>query len=770
MSSSVSSQEALADLKQRETMLINMRWLLLTVALGVGVWLLTPLLTVLLLVALAGNNVLIWWFNRLPLDLRHQQLLGLLALAFDCAIIFAMIAYRIKFGYSNFYIFYIFIVISAAFRSGIPGAFACFIIFAFNYILAWKLNSILFGFGIPWSTIATHILFIALAGILSSLLIRQLRRENKEREQTLDLLLSLANAAALDDALLTAAAEYAARLTGADAASIGLIDANTGAATLRAGYNLSDTYINQRRTNNAGSFALSIAKSRLFIYNDPTSVLAAEPDLIEREGICSMLIVLIVEQGGDQIIGGLSLYSRRPDYRFTPQHGNLALPLADSLAGSVARTRKQARLQARLANLDLLAKSAAAVVASTDLAQTLDTIMNAASANLGLHLVSIFLVDPVTQVGQIVASKGLSEEYVALINNAHFTPSRDSVVGRAVVDQQPASTGDLSADDSYPLLSRTSSHYGFKGMMAVPLFADGAVMGGICVYDEQPHQFTPDDESLMTALAGYAGVAIRNARLLAQVQEQNVQLRELDHLKSGFLARLSHELRSPLATLLAYLEVVEDGSAGPISDTQRRFFKIMRHAGEEQLANIEALLNLVHMEAGALELKCIPLPVHSFLDSIVHEIEPRATHAGISIDLLPPRTEAGHFPASPVVCADPDRLRQVMLNLLANAVKFTASGGAIKVGWRPTEQNGYVNLYVCDTGAGIAPEYVDDIFGSFSQGEDAYRRQYGGLGLGLPISKQIVEKHGGEIHVESELGVGSTFSFDLPLADEVSKC
>jgi signal transduction histidine kinase len=178
----------------------------------------------------------------------------------------------------------------------------------------------------------------------------------------------------------------------------------------------------------------------------------------------------------------------------------------------------------------------------------------------------------------------------------------------------------------------------------------------------------------------------------------------------------------------------------------------------------------VHMEAGALELKLIALPVHSFLDSIVHEIEPRATHVGISVELVPPRAEAGHFPVSPVVCADPDRLRQVMLNLLANAVKFTASGGAIKVGWRPTEQRGFVNLYVCDTGAGIAPEYMDDIFGSFSQGEDAYRRQYGGLGLGLPISKQIVEKHGGEIHVESELGVGSTFSFNLPLADEVSKC
>ncbi len=491
---------------------------------------------------------------------------------------------------------------------------------------------------------------------------------------------------------------------------------------------------------------------------------------MRREGICSALTVLIVEQRGELAIGGLNLYSHRPDYQFTRQQGELLLPLADSLAGSVAHAREQAHLQQRLANLDLLAESAMAVVASTDLDQTLHTIMDAASANLGPHQVSIFLIEPETDTGRIVASKGMSEDYVTLINNARFKASGDSVVGRAVVERRPVSIADLSTDDSFPLLSRTASRYGFKAVLAVPLFADDKVIGGMCVYDEQAHQFSHEDENIMSALAGYAGIAIRNARLLTTVQEQNEQLRELDRLKSSFLARLSHELRSPLATLLAYLEVIEDGSAGPITDTQRRFFQIMRYAAEEQLANVEAMLNLIHMEAGALELRLITVPVHSFLDSIVHEIEPRATHAGLSVELVAPHLSGGNFPSSPMICADPNQLRQVMLNLLANAIKFTARGGAIKVGWRPTEQPAYVNIYVCDTGAGIAPQYLDNIFGSFSQVEDAYRRRYGGLGLGLPISKQIVEKHGGEIRVESELGVGSTFSFNLPLVEEANRC
>jgi signal transduction histidine kinase len=771
MTMPANSQETIVDLKQREATFITLRWVLFGAALLLGL-VAHFLLDWLVIAAPAAilYNLALWQLNRLPTNLQQQRRIGSLAFALDSAITFSLIAFATVSGQDTLYAAYILVVIGATFRSGPSGAIASFIIFAFSYYLLWIVILLVYNYPFPLVDVITRILLVGLTSLLSGLLVRQLLRESHEREQTLDLLLSLANATSLDDALLYAAAEHAAHMTGADAASIGLIDANTGTAELRVGYNLSDAYLSQRQASDPSSLNLAHPNNRILIYNGQQSARAEQWDLTRREGICSILTVLIVEKGGEQTTGSLNLYSRSPDYQFTPQQGALLLPLADSLAGSVAHAYEQAQLQQRLANLNLLAESAAAVVASTDLDQTLHTIMDAASANLGLHQVSIFLIEPETGIGAIVASKGLSEEYVTLINNGRFKVSGDSVVGRAVIERRPVSTADLSTDDSFPLLSRTASSYGFKGVMAVPLFADDKVIGGVCVYDEQAHQFSHEDESIMTALAGYAGIAIRNARLLATVQQQNEQLRELDRLKSGFLARLSHELRSPLATLLAYLEVVEDGSAGPVTDTQRRFFKIMRQAGEEQLANVEAMLNLVHMEAGALELKAIPLPVHSFLDSIVHEVEPRATHAGLSVELVAPRAGSDQFPASPVVCADPDRLRQVMLNLLANAVKFTASGGAIKVGWRPTAPPGYVNIYVRDTGAGIAPEYLDNIFGSFSQVEDAYRRHYGGLGLGLPISKQIVEKHGGEIRVESELGVGSTFSFNLPLVDEASRC
>lgn len=766
----VERQKKLIELKRREAALINMRWALLAAVLGLGFWLATAGITLLIAAIIVGYNLLIWGLNTLASNLRQQQWLGMLALAFDSTLIFAIIAYRLNLGYDNFYVAYIFLVIAAAFRSGAIGAAASCAIFAFNYVLAWLLNAYLYAADFPLLAIGSHILFIAIAALLSGLLVSQLVSAGQRREQDLDLLLSLATSTSLDDALLRAASERAMRLTKADAASIAVMDPLTHTATLLFGFNLSDHYLSTRRSPSSAPQSFPEPDQRIFIYNDEQSLPSEQLDLMRREGICSVLVVVIVAAESKQIIGSLNLYSRDPAHKFVISDARMLLPLAESLAGVVAHAAAASHLQERFDSLYTLAQSATMVVASTDLNRTLATIMDTAEKNLGMHKASIFMTEGEMNIGSIVASHNLSDDYIARINTSHFTPDRDSVVGRAIVERSVINTPDLTDDDRFPLLSRTAASYGFRAVIAVPLMADGEVIGALCLYDDRCHEFSSEDENMLSALAGYAGVAIRNAKLLSTVQEQNEQLRELDRLKSSFLARVSHELRSPLATLLAYLEVVEDGSAGPITDTQRRFFKIMRHAGEEQLTNIEALLNLVHIEAGALELKLIAVPVHSFLDSIVHEIEPRATHAGLSVELVTPRPAGEHFPSSPVVCADPDRLRQVMLNLLTNAVKFTAGGGSIKVGWRPSEQPGYVNIYVCDTGAGIAPDYLDNIFGSFSQGEDAYRRRYGGLGLGLPISKQIVEKHGGEIKVESELGVGSTFSFNLPLAGEVSKC
>ncbi len=761
-----SSEEALVVLKQRESVIITIRWVALMLVLGLGVWLSTLGPTLMLMAIMAGYNLLLWWLNRQVTTIAQQQRLAALALGLDSGFIFAIIAFGITTAHYNLYLNFIFLVIASTYRSGSRGAVASCAIFLFNYTLAWALNAYLYDTPFPTLTVVAHDLFAVGAALMSGLLIRQLNLESRERKQTLDLLLSLANATSLDDALLRAAAQYAARVTGADAAGIFLIDATSGIAQLRAGYNLSDSYLHSRTIPAPPPANVDEPMQRIVVYNGQQSIPAGQREIEQQEGIHALLTVLIIEPDSRKVIGALTVYSRRPDHKFSIPQGTPLLALADSVAGGLAHTRERERLQRRLDSLNALAQSATAVVASTNTEEVLNSILNAAEAHLELHKSTIFLLDEQSKIGTIVSSRGMSDEYVKAINDRKFTPDRDSVAGRAVVDAQPVSVPDLTNDTEFPIVRPLAERYGYRAIVGVPIFADDHVIGALCVYGDQPYQFSVEDERILTLLAGYAGVALRNARLLATVQQQNEQLRELDKLKSSFLARLSHELRTPLATLLAYMEVVEDGSAGPITDTQRHFFKIMRHAGEEQLANIEALLNLVHMEAGALELKLVPVPLYSFLDSVVHEIEPRATHAGIKIELVTPPVSNGSAINALKVCADADRLRQVLLNLMGNAVKFTPEQGEIRVGWHPAEVPGRITLYVCDTGPGIASELLEDIFGSFSQGEDAYRRHYGGLGLGLPISKQIIEKHGGSIKVESKPGAGSTFSFDLLLDTE----
>lgn len=245
------SQETIVDLKQREAALMMLRWVLLGIALVLG--LVIPFLPLWLMIAIptaAIYSLIIWRLNRLPTNLAQQRRIGTFALALDNMVVFSLIAFATVNGRDAFYVVYVLIVIGATFRSGSLGALASCVIFAFAYPLLWIAMSQLYNYPFPAVDVLFRTLLIAATSLLSGLLVRQLLHERREREQTLDLLLSLANAPSLDDALLYAAAEHAAHISGADAASIGLIDANTGTTKLRVGYNLSDAYLSQRQASN----------------------------------------------------------------------------------------------------------------------------------------------------------------------------------------------------------------------------------------------------------------------------------------------------------------------------------------------------------------------------------------------------------------------------------------------------------------------------------------------------------------------------------------
>jgi signal transduction histidine kinase len=246
-----------------------------------------------------------------------------------------------------------------------------------------------------------------------------------------------------------------------------------------------------------------------------------------------------------------------------------------------------------------------------------------------------------------------------------------------------------------------------------------------------------------------------------ELQEKNRQLeasyaalKELDRLKSNFIATMSHELRTPLTSVIGYSEMMLEGLGGPLTSEQREYLAIIMEKGENLLQLITSILDISKIEAGRTRLVIAEVDVGQVLRDAVATVLPLARKKGVKVAWEP-------SPLPRIHC-DRDKVRQCIVNLVNNAVKFTPAGGQVTVDARPLPGE-RVALQVADTGIGIAPDHLARVFDVFYQVDGSSTREYGGAGLGLAIVKSYVEAHGGEIKVESAPGKGSTFTVVLPV-------
>jgi two-component system, NtrC family, sensor kinase len=243
------------------------------------------------------------------------------------------------------------------------------------------------------------------------------------------------------------------------------------------------------------------------------------------------------------------------------------------------------------------------------------------------------------------------------------------------------------------------------------------------------------------------------ATALAELDVKSRQLEEASRHKSSFLANMSHELRTPLNAIIGFSQVLREEMFGRVNEKQAEYLDDILSSAHHLLSLINDVLDLSKVEAGQIQLEVAPFSLQEALESGVVMVRERATRDGVRVSIAAdPRVD--------VVDGDERRIRQVIFNLLANAVKFTPEGGAVAVS--TTQVNGEVRVAVADTGPGLAREDHERIFEEFQQTE-AGVDQREGTGLGLALSKRLVELHGGRIWVDSELGEGSTFVFTLPL-------
>ena len=240
------------------------------------------------------------------------------------------------------------------------------------------------------------------------------------------------------------------------------------------------------------------------------------------------------------------------------------------------------------------------------------------------------------------------------------------------------------------------------------------------------------------------------------------KLKELDRLKSSFLATVSHELRTPLTSIIGYSEMLSEGLAGPMNSEQGDYVKTIMDKGETLLKLITSILDISQIEAGKVRLNFAPTDVPELVASAISSVRPQSMKKGVTVE---PRARG--VPAL-IVSADREKLRQAIVNLLANAVKFTTKGGTVAVTVSgPALQpelgvEGY-QVMVEDTGVGIPADQFDKIFESFYQVDNSSTREFGGAGIGLAIVKSFVEGHGGTVRVASELGRGSRFTVVMPV-------
>ena len=329
----------------------------------------------------------------------------------------------------------------------------------------------------------------------------------------------------------------------------------------------------------------------------------------------------------------------------------------------------------------------------------------------------------------------------------------ETLVGRAAQGRRPIAVSDLDRVHLDPHLKILHDD-GWRSLAAVPMLREDQIVGWLVVRRKRTGDFSEETLDLLETFASQSALALLNARLFRELEEQSVELELASTHKSEFLASMSHELRTPLNAVLGFSEVLLERMFGDINERQEEYLRDIHGSGQHLLELLNEILDLSKVEAGRMELEYSSFDLRSLLELATSMLRERAALHGI--DLRIETAEMG------TVYSDELRLKQVLLNLVTNAVKFTGDGGSVVVG---AQRDGpEVLISVTDTGIGVPEADRERIFESFQQGGRGSSREEG-TGLGLTLSRRIVELLGGRMWLESEVGRGSTFGFSLPAGD-----
>ncbi|MCL4528943.1 MAG: ATP-binding protein [Chloroflexi bacterium] len=436
-----------------------------------------------------------------------------------------------------------------------------------------------------------------------------------------------------------------------------------------------------------------------------------------------------------------------------PETAELVAAIAERVSVHLETVRLAEELQKRASELQAVAKlsTTASTVLNPD--ELLQSVVDLTKERFRLYHAHIYLADETWNT--LILAAGAGEIGKQMVAEQHVIPldAKKSIVARAAMERKPVIVNDVSVNPDFlanPLLPNTRSE------MAVPMIVGDKVLGVYDVQSEIANYFTEDDANIYTTLTAQVGVALQNARLYMEQTATVAQLRELDRLKSSFLANMSHELRTPLNSILGFSDVMLEELDGPLTENMHNDLGLIQKNGQHLLHLINDVLDMAKIEAGRMNLNPEKFRIHEILEEVNSITSTLASEKNLALFI------EKDSDAEVEITADRTRIRQVMINIVNNAIKFTEKG---KISLHVTTQDQKVLITVRDTGIGIPPEKLEAIFQEFTQVDTSSTRKTGGTGLGLPISRRLVEMHGGRLWAEStgEVGKGSTFFVELPI-------